>query len=131
MSSPILGAQPEHQATNSIDEAIPMSAIVNPEDQAPAKTSVPYKVTPVFDAHTLPEGLKKAHRTAAGVWGIIRVLEGRLRYVTEDTSVEAILTVDQPGLVLPQQFHHVQAFGPVRMQVEFYDSKPNLHITER
>lgn len=108
-----------------------MSATENPEDQNPAKTSVPYKVTPVFDAQTLPEGLQKAHRTAAGVWGIIRILEGQLRYVIEDTSVEAILTVDQPGLVLPQQFHHVQALGPVRMQVEFYDSKPNLHNTEQ
>lgn len=108
-----------------------MSATKTPEDQEPAQTSVPYKVTPVFDAHTLPKGLQKAHRTAAGVWGIIRILEGRLRYVIEDTSVEAILTADQPGFVLPEQFHHVQALGPFRMQVEFYESKPILCNTEK
>ena len=40
----------------------------------------PYKSTPVFDENTLPAGLRKEHRTKAGVWGVIRVLEGRLRY---------------------------------------------------
>lgn len=39
----------------------------------------PYRSTPVFDENTLPGGLRKEHRTKAGVWGIIRVLEGRLR----------------------------------------------------
>ena len=38
----------------------------------------PYKRTPVFDETTLPDGLRREHRTKAGVWGIIRVLEGRL-----------------------------------------------------
>jgi tellurite resistance-related uncharacterized protein len=36
--------------------------------------SLPYKTTPVFDENTLPGGLRKDHRTKAGVWGIIRVL---------------------------------------------------------
>ena len=107
-----------------------MSATEQSAEREPTETSLPYKVTPVFDAHTLPEGLQKAHRTAAGVWGMIRVLEGRLRYVIEETAEETILTVDQPGLVLPQQYHHVQALGPVRMQVEFYRSKPSLHKTK-
>ncbi|MEO7410774.1 MAG: DUF1971 domain-containing protein, partial [Sphingomicrobium sp.] len=40
----------------------------------------PYKSTPVFDEKTLPAGLRKEHRTKPGVWGVIRMLEGRLRY---------------------------------------------------
>jgi tellurite resistance-related uncharacterized protein len=38
-----------------------------------------YRCTPVFDENTLPAGLRRAHRTKPGVWGAIRVLEGRLR----------------------------------------------------
>jgi tellurite resistance-related uncharacterized protein len=41
---------------------------------------VAYKRTPEFDENTLPAGLKKAHSTKAGVWGVIHILEGRLIY---------------------------------------------------
>jgi tellurite resistance-related uncharacterized protein len=40
----------------------------------------PYKTTPVFDENTLPAALRAEHRTKPGVWGVIRVLEGELRY---------------------------------------------------
>ena len=39
-----------------------------------------YKSTPVFDETTLPAALKREHRTKPGVWGVIRVLSGRVRY---------------------------------------------------
>ncbi len=38
---------------------------------------VPYKCTPIFDETTLPPGLRRERRTKAGVWAVIRVLEGR------------------------------------------------------
>ncbi|MDB5842613.1 MAG: hypothetical protein JWQ23_4565 [Herminiimonas sp.] len=93
---------------------------------AAAAVNRPYKSTAIFDENTLPAKLRRAHRTGAGVWGIIRVLEGELRYVIEDTSVETILTTDRPGLVLPEQLHHVEPLGPMRTQVEFYDHKPEF-----
>jgi tellurite resistance-related uncharacterized protein len=40
----------------------------------------PYKTTLVFDENTLPAALRAEHRTKPGVWGVIRVLEGELRY---------------------------------------------------
>jgi tellurite resistance-related uncharacterized protein len=83
-----------------------------------------YKATPIFDQETLPEKLRKAHHTKAGTWGVIRVLEGKLRYVIEDTQLESILSPDCPGLVLPGQFHHVEPLGAMRMRVEFYDHPP-------
>jgi len=86
----------------------------------------PYKSTPVFDENTLPSGLRKEHRTKAGVWGIIRVLEGRLRYHVLDPISETVLDPDRPGLVLPDQPHSVEALGAMRMQVEFYDRMPSL-----
>jgi len=58
------------------------------------------------------------------VWGVIRVIEGQLRLTLADEDREAILTPGRPGLVLPDQPHHVEPLGPIRMQVDFYDRPP-------
>lgn len=84
----------------------------------------PYKTTPVFDEETLPAGLRREHRTKAGVWGVIRVLEGRLHYRVFEPVSETVLEPGSPGLILPDQPHCVEPIGPVRMQVEFYESMP-------
>lgn len=83
-----------------------------------------YKTTPVFDLCSLPDKLRNAHQTKAGTWGIIRVLEGNVRYVIEGTDDVLVLTPELPGLVLPEQLHHVEPMGDMRMQVEFYDHLP-------
>lgn len=88
----------------------------------------PYGSSPVFDETTLPDALRREHRTKAGAWGVIRVLEGELRLVLDDGPVAGgdgtILTPDRPGLIRPQQTHHVEPIGKMRMQVEFYDQPP-------
>ncbi|MHA6731592.1 DUF1971 domain-containing protein [Devosia sp. A369] len=84
----------------------------------------PYKTTPVFDEQSLPAGLRREHRTKVGVWGVIRVLEGHLRYVVQDPAAEHVLEPGRPGLILPDQAHRVEPIGPMRMQVEFYDQLP-------
>jgi tellurite resistance-related uncharacterized protein len=89
-------------------------------------SKVPYKCTPIFDETTLPAGLRREHRTKAGVWGVIRVLEGRLRYHVLEPNSEVILEPGHPGLLLPDQPHLVEPLGPMRMQVEFYDRLPDL-----
>lgn len=86
----------------------------------------PYKSTSVFDETTLPDALRREHRTKAGVWGVIRVLEGELRLILDNRSDPGgtILTPDRPGLVLPGQPHHVEPVGRMRMQVDFYHQPP-------
>lgn len=84
----------------------------------------PYRTTPVFDETTLPAGLRREHRTKAGVWGLVRVLDGRLRLAYGDGTPERVLTPGQPGLLRPEQPHEVEPLGAMRMQVEFYDSEP-------
>lgn len=88
----------------------------------------PYGSSPVFDETTLPDALRREHRTKAGAWGVIRVLEGELRLVLDDGPGAGgdgtILTPDRPGLIRPQQTHHVEPIGKMRMQVEFYDQPP-------
>ena len=86
----------------------------------------PYRSTPVFDETTIPAALRREHRTKSGVWGVIRVIEGRLRFVLEPSGSESILTPESPGLVLPEQTHRVEPLGKVRMQVDFYDRPPEL-----
>jgi len=85
----------------------------------------PYKSTPVFDETTLPAALRREHRTKAGVWGVIRVLEGEVRFVVGGGS-ETILSPGHTGLVLPEQPHHVEPLGKMRMQVDFYDREPEV-----
>ena len=87
--------------------------------------SRPYRSTPVFDENTLPAALRARHDTKAGVWGKIRVLEGELSLTYLDPPSEIVLTVDRPGLVLPQQPHFVTPVGPKKMQVDFYDHHPD------
>lgn len=80
----------------------------------------PYRQSPVFDQDTIPEALKRNHRVKAGVWAVIHVLEGALRYRIESPESEQVLTPANPGLVRPQEEHAVAADGPVRFLVEFH-----------
>ena len=84
----------------------------------------PYRSTPVFDETTLPEALKRRHTTKAGVWGVIRVLEGRVRLVMLEPPSETTLSPGTPGHILPEQPHYVEPLGPMKMQVDFYDRPP-------
>jgi len=86
--------------------------------------SQPYRTTPVYDADSLPAALRRDHSTKAGVWGVIRLLEGRLLLTGAEGSRE--LTCDRPGLVRPGEKHRVEPLGPMRMQVEFYAEQPAL-----
>lgn len=84
----------------------------------------PYRSTPIFDEETLPKGLRTEHSTKAGVWGIVRVLEGRVKLTYLDPRSEIVLDPATPGLLLPQQPHFVEPLGAMRMQVDFYDRPP-------
>ncbi|RYD83565.1 MAG: DUF1971 domain-containing protein, partial [Sphingomonadales bacterium] len=82
-------------------------------------TVQPYRSTPIFDETSLPAALRARHNTKAGVWGVIRVLEGRLKLSYVEPASEMILDPDTPGHILPEQPHFVEPLGPMRMQVDF------------
>ncbi|HEX2843354.1 DUF1971 domain-containing protein [Hyphomicrobium sp.] len=86
----------------------------------------PYRSTAVFDEVTLPNALCKRHSTKAGVWGVIRVLEGRLRLTYLEPASEKIIDPDNAGLLLPEQPHFVTPIGPMTMQIDFYDRPPEM-----
>lgn len=84
----------------------------------------PYKTTPVFDQDSLPEALRREHNTKAGVWGLLRVLEGEVMLVFADPGRSVHVTPENPAEIPPQDVHHVELTGPMRMQVEFYRQPP-------
>ena len=84
----------------------------------------PYRSTPVFDQDTLPATLRARHTTKAGVWGVIRVIEGQLQLNRLDPPSVLLLDALTPGLILPQQPHFVTPLGAMKMQIDFYDQPP-------
>lgn len=89
-----------------------------------AASVAPYRTTPVFDQDTLPEGLRREHRTKPGVWGVIEVLEGRLLYEILAPPSARIIDPDSPGRVQPDQPHRITPLSAMRMRVAFYDRDP-------
>ena len=85
----------------------------------------PYRKTAIFDEVTLPAALRREHRTKAGAWGVIRVLDGSLRLSFPDGR-EELLSPDHPGLIRPEETHSVEPVGAMRMQVEFYEQRPDV-----
>lgn len=80
----------------------------------------PYKQSAVFDETTMPAGLRRRHCTKPGVWGVIRVIDGRLRYRVLDSGAESILDPGHPGIAQPKQLHEVEPLGRVRFFIEFH-----------
>src|SRR3546814_19389962 len=72
----------------------------------------PYRSTPVFDQDTLPAALRARHDTKAGVWGLIRVIEGELKPTYPHPPSEVVLPPRNPGLILTQQPPYVTPPGP-------------------
>jgi tellurite resistance-related uncharacterized protein len=80
-----------------------------------------YRKTAVFTQDTVPGGLLRAHRTAADVWALIHVLNGRLLYrINEPTICERVIEVGIPGVIEPAISHEVVPLGKTRFYIEFH-----------
>jgi tellurite resistance-related uncharacterized protein len=88
--------------------------------------SRPYRTTPVFDETSLPAALRRDHRAKAGVWGLIRVLEGEVVLTVIEPRDERRLTPQHSGVILPGQPHFVTPSEPMRMQIGFYHHHPDI-----
>ena len=80
----------------------------------------PYKTTPVFDAETVPAGLKRTHALKPDTWGEIIVERGRVLYVLEDEGdIGIMLSPGVVGVVAPERPHHVELEDDARFFVRF------------
>ncbi len=93
---------------------------------SPETAPAPYASSPVFDETDLPASLRAEHRTKSGTWGVARILEGSLVMVYDDSGERLTLTPDTPGLLAPDQPHHVELAGPMKLQIDFYRERPAL-----
>lgn len=81
----------------------------------------PYERTRELDARSVPPGLLGQHATAPGVWGVIHVVAGRLRYIVEaPLARELELDEAHPGIVVPEVVHRVVPEPDVRFFVELH-----------
>ncbi len=92
----------------------------NPPTGLPADV-VPYRTLGPFDESTLPKGLLRDHRTKAGVWGLVEVTSGSVRYFVCETGMERerVLAPGCPGVIVPEQRHHLALDGAVQFTVTF------------
>lgn len=79
-----------------------------------------YKKTAIFTEDTVPAGLTRRHDTKAGVWAVITVISGELRYDIPSAGETHVLAPGRPGVVEPEVPHFVTPLGPVAFFVEFY-----------
>ncbi len=84
----------------------------------------PYSSTPVFDETTLPAALRARHTTKTGVWGMVRVLEGKVKLTYLEPPSEILLDSNTHGLLIPEQPHFVEPIGKMKMRVDFYTELP-------
>ena len=78
------------------------------------------RVTDTWDETTLPPGLRRRHRVAAGTWGRIRVEAGSLGFRAATTPpIDVVLGPGASQPIPPGVEHDVEPQGPVRLGVEF------------
>ncbi|HEX4340584.1 MAG TPA: DUF3565 domain-containing protein [Polyangiaceae bacterium] len=80
----------------------------------------PYKNTAVFDADSVPAGLKRTHALKPDTWGEIVVEQGHVLYVLEDEGDRGVmLRPGVIGVIAPGRPHHVELHDDARFFVRF------------
>jgi tellurite methyltransferase len=78
------------------------------------------RASPEWNEHTIPAGLLRDHRIAAGSWGQLIVRNGRLRFTLRTTpELELIVGPDATQAIPPEIEHVVHPLGPVRFSIHF------------
>jgi len=87
--------------------------------ELPAGVSVVRK-TEVWDEETMPAGLRRAHRVAAGVWGRLHVEEGQVRFRARTSpAIDLVLGAGDTQSIPPEVDHEVEPQGQLRFFIEF------------
>jgi len=77
--------------------------------------------TPTWDDGSMPAGLRRAHRVAAGTWGRITVHAGRLRFrAATHPATEVDLDTGATQPIPPEIDHDVTPLGTASFSVDFF-----------
>lgn len=73
-----------------------------------------YRRTPHFSSDNVPPALLSAHSVKPGVWGMLRVVKGRVRYCL-DGNARTSLIVPEGGaaVIAPGVSHHIELLDAV------------------
>jgi tellurite methyltransferase len=98
----------------------PLECVLCDRFELPANFA-PHKRTNEFTTTSIPDGLLADHSITPGVWGVIHVLEGRLRYIVDaPLACEQLIEAGRHGIIPPEVTHRVLPDGEVRFFIEFH-----------
>ena len=75
--------------------------------------------TPEFTDDSTPAGLRSAHQLAAGVWGLLRVHDGTVDLVWEESGARQSLTGGESVVIPPERPHRAEP-DRARFVIEIY-----------
>ena len=80
----------------------------------------PTRTTATWDASTVPAALRRAHRVAAGTWGLLEVEAGEVRFQADtDPPIDALVTPLSPQPIPPGVDHAVDVPEGARFHITF------------
>ena len=101
-----------------------MDAIADRGPALPPDARVYRRLGP-FDVETIPAGLWRRHDLKAGVWGLLSIEAGSIRFCWDDAEGGTrILSAGDVLQVPPTVPHHLEREGPVTVTLSFHAVPP-------
>jgi tellurite resistance-related uncharacterized protein len=78
------------------------------------------RTTATWDATTMPEALRRAHRVASRTWGLLEVEAGEVRFHADtEPPIDVVVTPAHAQPIPPELDHHVEPGEGARFHVTF------------
>ena len=81
---------------------------------------IPSGSSPIFTEVSIPGALQREHKLATGNWGVLRVIEGSVRFVDIGTADERVISAPDHVTIRPQAPHRLIVDGPMQCQIDFF-----------
>lgn len=83
------------------------------------------RTTATWDPSTMPAALRRAHRVGKATWGLLHVVDGRIRFRARTTPpIDAVVEVGGTHAIPPEVEHEVEPSDDARFYVEFLRREP-------
>lgn len=80
-----------------------------------------YRCIGPFDADAIPAGLLRRHDLKPGVWGVLTIGAGRIRFCWDDDAGGSRLLAPGDAMLIPPTVpHHLERDGSVRLSIAFH-----------
>ncbi len=85
-----------------------------------------YRRTPHFSSSNVPAALLSSHSVKPGVWGLLRVMKGRVRYCLDNGARDSVVVTEGGAAVItPGVLHHVELLDAAStFYIEFHRAGP-------